>query len=104
MRRAAKVDANQYEIVDGLRAIGASVYVIKEPVDLLVGFRNRTVVMEVKNEDGKDLLTDSQRNFFENFRGESYVVYNLEDAIRALIFDKDANTLIALNKKKTCSS
>ena len=39
MRRAAKVDTVQQEIVDGLRAAGYRVEVIGRPVDLLIGSR-----------------------------------------------------------------
>ena len=53
MRYAARTDANQSEIVEALRAAGASVWVIGLPVDLLVGFRGVTIPMEVKTLNGK---------------------------------------------------
>ena len=48
MRRAARVDANQAEIVAALRQAGASVWIIGIPVDLLVGFRGMTIAVEIK--------------------------------------------------------
>lgn len=84
MRRAAKVDANQKAIVQALRAIGAQVYNIKEPVDLLVGFRKRTLVLEVKNKDGKNTLTKQQEEFFRNYPGEAYIVFGVPDALQAV--------------------
>ena len=82
MRRAARSDANQAEIIDGLRAIGASVYWIKEPVDLLVGFRKRTIAMEVKTDKGR--LTKLQEEFFQFFEGEAYIVHDLQSALKAV--------------------
>lgn len=83
MRRAAKVDANQAEIVKALRAIGATVYNIKEPVDLLVGFRRKTIALEVKK-PGDYKLTPQQRQFFATFNGEAYIVQGVADALKAV--------------------
>jgi hypothetical protein len=68
MRYAARVDANQAEIVKALRDAGAYVWIIGLPVDLLVGFNNHTWLMELK--DGpKKRLTKLQQDFFENWAG-----------------------------------
>ena len=85
MRRAARIDGNQGEIVAALRQIGCSVYYIKEPVDLLVGYRGRTVVLEVKN--GPDWrLKPSQAKFFGGeFRGEAYIVQSVDEALKAVV-------------------
>lgn len=53
MRRAAKVDANQSAIVAAMRSMGASVWVIGLPVDLLVGAAGKTALVEVKRIVGK---------------------------------------------------
>jgi hypothetical protein len=57
MRRAAKVDRNQAEIVKALRAIGASVqtlHTVGQGVpDLLVGWKSQTHLLEVKRLEGK---------------------------------------------------
>jgi hypothetical protein len=68
MRRAARVDSNQLEIVAALRSVGASVFVIGLPVDLLVGYKNRTLLMEVKTGPKKP-LTALQADFFEKWTG-----------------------------------
>jgi len=91
VRRAAKVDSNQAEVVLALRKIGASVTPIhmvgQGCPDLLVGFRGRTVVLEVK--DGAKppsarKLTDDEAVWFGNWKGEAYVVESAEQAIEVL--------------------
>ena len=49
MRRASRRDENEKEIVEALRAVGATVYLLNEPCDLLVGYHNQTILMELKN-------------------------------------------------------
>ena len=91
MRRAARVDDNQTEIVDALRAIGATVRVVTQGgglPDLMVGFRGQTVLMEVK--DGKKppsarALTPAEQKFFDEWRGGLLIVVNsVDEAIAAL--------------------
>jgi hypothetical protein len=65
MRRAARVDATQEAIVSALRAAGAYVWVIGLPVDLLVGYKNHTFLVECKSGPRKR-LTKLQADFFEN--------------------------------------
>ena len=68
MRYAKRVDANQDQIVSALRAAGAYVWIIGLPVDLLVGFKGQTFLVEVK--DGpKKRLTALQADFFESWAG-----------------------------------
>lgn len=87
MRRSAKRDANEKPIVEALRRIGANVIRLHEPCDLLVGFRKRTLLLEVKTMDGS--LTKPQAEFFAYWRGEAYIVQNIEQAMAAVI-GKDA--------------
>ena len=68
MRRAARVDANQDQIVSALRAAGAYVWIIGLPVDLLVGYKNHTFLVEIKT-DSKKRLTKLQEDFFANWIG-----------------------------------
>ena len=49
MRQAARVDANQPDIVKALRKAGAWVQSIGQPFDLLVHYRGRWHVLEVKD-------------------------------------------------------
>ena len=60
MRRRNNPDVNQPEIVQALRDIGAVVFLIGQPFDLLVGFRGELFLMEVKNPDGLNKLGASQ--------------------------------------------
>lgn len=70
MRRAARVDANQAEIVKALRDAGAYVWIIGLPVDLLVGYNNHTFLVEVKDGPRKR-LTALQEDFFKNWSGST---------------------------------
>lgn len=82
MRTAARVDKTQASIVAALRKVGATVYYIKEPVDLLVGYRGRCVALECKSKGGR--LTPQQEEFFRDFKGEAYIVFNEQEAIKAV--------------------
>jgi hypothetical protein len=88
MRRAAKIDRNQPEIVEALRAIGCSVQPLHSVgggcPDLLVGKHGRNVVLEVK--DGRRppserQLTDDQIEWHATWRGSVFVVSSVEDAL-----------------------
>lgn len=68
MRYAARVDANQAQIVSALRGAGCYVYVIGRPVDLLVGYKNHTFLVEIKDGPSKRLTT-LQQEFFKNWTG-----------------------------------
>jgi hypothetical protein len=91
MRRAAKVDANQAEIVEALRRIGASVQPLHAVgqgcPDLLVGWRGIVSLLEVK--DGSKppsarKLTEDQVKWHAEWRGQVAVVENVEQAIEAI--------------------
>lgn len=84
MRRAARVDANQEAVVSALRAAGAYVWIIGLPVDLLVGFRDRTFLMEIKV-GPKRKFTVLQEDFFNNWHGGTLCrVDGPEAALRAI--------------------
>lgn len=86
MRRAAKVDANQTEIVNQLRQVGATVQSIaaigKGAPDLLVGFQGRNVLMELKVDKGK--LTPDETNWHEEWRGQVAIIRNADEALAAI--------------------
>lgn len=83
MRRAAKVDANQPEIVEALRMIpGVTVYNTKLPLDLAIGFRGRTYLCEVKTDEGQ--LTRAQKQFLRTWTGHAAVVRSLSDVLTVL--------------------
>lgn len=91
-RRAARIDRNQPEIVEALRKAGASVTLLHAVgdgcPDLLVGYRNQTILMEIK--DGQKPpsernLTPDQQHWHGNWRGGVLVVAtDVEGALRAL--------------------
>ena len=92
MRRAAKVDANQEQIVETLRAVGATVQTLaavgKGVPDLLVGYQGKTLLLEVK--DGRRppserRLTEDQLVWHGAWRGGPLaVVDGVDAALRAL--------------------
>jgi hypothetical protein len=85
MRHAARIDANQDQIVTALRAMGATVRIVTQGnglPDLLVGFRGVTILMEVK--DGQKVpsarkLTPAEQKFFEEWRGGIVAIVNSVD-------------------------
>jgi hypothetical protein len=92
MRRAARVDANQSEIVAALRKIGASVTPTHQVgngfVDLVCGFRGKNYLLELK--DGSKppsarKLTDDEAVWFGMWKGEAHVVETTEQAIAILL-------------------
>jgi hypothetical protein len=68
MRYAARVDANQEAVISALRAAGAYVWIIGLPVDLLVGYKGHTFLVEIKD-GSKKRLTKLQEVFFEKWDG-----------------------------------
>jgi hypothetical protein len=84
MRYAARVDANQEQIVSALRAAGAYVWIIGLPIDLLVGFKGHTFLVEIK--DGpKKRLTKLQTDFFMNWCGGTLCRVDCPDAALRMI-------------------
>jgi hypothetical protein len=87
MRRAAKIDANQTQVVEALRAAGATVQSLaavgQGVPDLLVGFQGKTLLMEVK--DGRRppserRLTDQQLTWHGAWRGGPVAIVDGPDA------------------------
>lgn len=83
MRHRARTDATQAEVVKALRAIGASVYYLKLPVDLLVCHRKETMLVEVKTEEGT--LTSVQKEFLETWPGRVHIVRGPLEAVNAVL-------------------
>ena len=92
MRRAAKVDANQEQIVQALRAAGAVVQTLaavgKGVPDLLVGYQGKTLLLEVKDGNkppSERKLTEDQIKWHGAWRGGPLaVVDGPEAALRML--------------------
>lgn len=67
MRRAAKRDTAEPPIVDALERVGAEVWPLDYPVDLLVRFRSSWYLLEVKTGRSKVRKNQqAQRNFIES--------------------------------------
>lgn len=82
--RARRVDKNQPAVVERLREIGCRVYLIEEPVDLLVGYRGRTVLVEIKMPEGR--LTKQQVDFCATWPGGAHlIVRDPEEAVNLII-------------------
>jgi len=90
LRRAAKVDRNQPEIVKALRQMGATVLItsqLKNAFDILVGYRKKLFIVEIK--DG--LLPPSARKLtegelkckekFESVGVKYHVIKSIDEAI-----------------------
>jgi len=91
--RARKIDANQPEIVEGLRAIGCSVAITSAAgdgfPDLVVGYYGENYMLEVKDGNkipSKRKLTPEQEQFHINWRGQIQIVNNLDEAIAAVLY------------------
>lgn len=89
MRRASRVDANQSKIVAELRQLGASVQLLHAVgggvPDLLIGFRGRNYLLEVKTVKGK--LNPLQTEWHTKWKGQTRIVRTPEEAIQFLISD-----------------
>jgi hypothetical protein len=88
MRRAAKVDRNQAEIVQSLRSIGATVqplHAVGEGCpDLLVGFRGVNYLIEVKdwqNPPSKRQLNAVQEEWHGGWKGQVAKIETVDAAI-----------------------
>lgn len=84
MRYAKRVDANQDAIVATLRSAGAYVWIIGLPVDLLVGYKNHTFLVEIKT-DARKRLTALQADFFANWSGSTLARVDSPDAALRMI-------------------
>lgn len=91
MRRAAKVDENQRQIVDTFRKAGATVQHLHNVAggcpDLLVGYRGVNLCVEVKDGSkppSERQLTPAQVLWHDGWLGQSCVVDSPEAALALL--------------------
>jgi hypothetical protein len=96
MRRSAKVDGNQAEIVAALRKAGAHVQSLasvgKGCPDLLVSHRGKWHAMEIKDPakpPSARKLTEDQVAWHAQARAPVHVAMTAEEALRALTADED---------------
>jgi Holliday junction resolvase len=84
----ARIDTNHKEIVKALRELGATVVSLASMKhgcpDLLVGYGNETILMEIKR-DAKAKFTPDQLEFLGKWKGGAISrVDSVDAAIRAL--------------------
>ncbi len=91
MRRAAKVDTTQAEIVAALKGAGATVQHLHSVgegcPDLLAGFRGRNWLLECKPNIGapsRRRLRDNQREWHDGWKGQVAVVETPEAALAVI--------------------
>ena len=81
-----RVDANQPTIVRDLREAGATVehlHTIGHGCpDILVGFRGRSWVFEIKSPGGA--MTPDEVKWHEEWRGQVHVIYSAAEALRIM--------------------
>ena len=76
-----RVDKNQTEIVKVLKQLGCSVVSLADKghgcPDLLVGFRGKNYLVEIKNGNGK--VTEDQQRFFNLWKGSVMIMRTVDD-------------------------
>jgi hypothetical protein len=91
MRRAARVDANQPEIIQALQQVGATVLLThmlgQGAPDLAVGYRGVNYWLEVKDgakPPSKRKLTPDEAVWHEVWRGDVRVVNSVDEALQVI--------------------
>lgn len=91
MKRAARIDSNQTEIVEGLRKCGYSVAITSAVgngfVDIIVGRPGSNILMEIKDpsqKPSKRRLTSDQVKFHTEWKGPIAVIETLEEALAVM--------------------
>lgn len=91
-RRDARVDANQKEIVQAFRAMGATVQHLHTVgggcPDLVVGYRGLNLLVEVKDGSkppSKRKLTEHEQAFFDEWNGQVTIVDSVHDVSGILV-------------------
>jgi len=88
MRRAAKIDANQHEIVEMFRRLGYSVLLLhtvgRGCPDILIGKHGRSYLIEIK--DGSKppsarKLTEDEKKFHDLWRGGLFIIESADQAL-----------------------
>lgn len=78
---AKRRDANEPDIVNALRKVGATVKRL-DFFDLLVGYKGKNYLIEVKTEKGK--LTNAQVDEFKTWRGDAHIAVTIDDALQII--------------------
>ncbi len=82
-RRANKVDGNQTQIVEALRAAGCSVQSLADVgngcPDILVGTRGQCIALELKQPGER--LTPKQKKWHALWLGNAHIAYSAAEAL-----------------------
>lgn len=88
MRRAAKIDDNQNEIVETFRKLGWTVQILstvgKGCPDILIGRCGFNMLVEIKDGNkppSKRELTPDQVKWHDSWRGQKCVIKNVDEAL-----------------------
>lgn len=103
MMRAARVDANQPEIVKAFRDLGWSVLIIsqlKNCCDIVVAKGGRTILVEIKDGSkppSQRKLTEGESKFFSTWKGIWAIVNSVDDvmAINKGVFVEGSHSAIS---------
>ena len=71
-------DENEPIIVEYLEKRGFSIYRLPVPLDLLVGYKRKNYLIEVKTKNGK--LTQLQKDFISIWRGQHIIIDSIQQA------------------------
>ena len=90
MRRIARIDSNQKQIVEQLRRLGVTVlhtHQLKNCFDILVGYEGKNYAFEIK--DGSKpksarQLTEGEQKFFDGWLGQVDKVESIEDICKII--------------------
>lgn len=90
MRRIARIDGNQKQIVEQLRRLGVTVlhtYQLKNCFDILVGYEGKNYAFEIK--DGSKpksarKLTEGEQKFFDGWLGQVDKVESIDEICKII--------------------
>ena len=87
-RRAAKVDVNQPELVEQIRALGWTVQHLhtlgKVCPDIMVGAIGKNYLFEIKNPEYDGKLTADELEWHDMWRGQVAIAETLEDILEVV--------------------
>ena len=98
MRRNARIDRNQNEIVLFIRNYGGTVLItsqLKNCFDILVGYAGHNIIMEIKDgllPPSKQKLTKGEYNFRDTWKGGYYHIVRSVNECEQIL--KDYNNYI----------
>lgn len=91
MRKAGKVDANQGQIVNAIRRVGATVTITSSLgqgfPDLVVGYKKTNYLFEIKDGSqppSRQKLTPDEEEWHAAWRGSVHIIASVDDAFAVL--------------------